>query len=75
MGLVLNQEVITVSTLGKGVDGARDQLMRAIAPYAKARIISISHAKIENPIGKGQIGTEIVAVIEYDHAATKAARA
>lgn len=64
MPLIPQQKVVSVVAKGGGEEQAIAELEKVLASFPPCRIISITSRGIMNPIGRGELGTRLTAVVE-----------
>ncbi|MDQ0645539.1 hypothetical protein [Microbacterium murale] len=64
MALIPQQKVISVTALGGGEAQAIQSLEEALRDWPPVRIVSIAVRGVANPLGRGEMGTSITAVVE-----------
>jgi hypothetical protein len=62
--LVSQQDVVTVVAIGGGASQAIALLKKSLEDYPPVRIIAITMKDNLNPLGRGSLGTVLVAVVE-----------
>jgi hypothetical protein len=64
MPLVPQQDIVTVVATGAGPEQAIMMLRTKLLDYPDVRVISITMKDVANPLGRGSLGTQLVAVVE-----------
>lgn len=65
MPLIKSQQVVSVVARGGGEDEAIVQLHKALAPLPDCKIVSVATRSVSNPLGRGEWGLRLTAVIEF----------
>ena len=64
MPLIPQQQLVSVKVIGADEDSAIPQLMKALESYPPVRIVSITSRGVKNPLGAGEIGVRLTAIVE-----------
>ena len=64
MPLIPEQQVVSVGVSPGGEDKAISALLKELESYPPVRIVAIASRGIKNPLGAGDIGLRLTAVVE-----------
>lgn len=64
MPLISQQRIVSVVAKAGGEEQAIELLTKKLESYPPVRIVAIATRGIANPLGKGELGTRLTAVVE-----------